>query len=92
MPIYFQRKKIKELYFGGRKIKEAWYGGKKVYSTSVSLWILGKNYSKGDQVTVDIYGDVYKYTALVDHYSMSDSKPFYGNMENIYWGNPTKVS
>lgn len=57
-----------------------------------STWRAGVNYSKGDLVKVDVYGDVYRYTALVDHYSMSDNKPFYGSVENIYWGNATKVS
>lgn len=92
MPAHIGSKKVKELYYGGKKVKEAWYGSKKVYSSSISLWAQGVSYSKGDLVTVDVYGDIYRYTALVDHYSMSDSKPFYGNMESIYWGNPAKMN
>lgn len=61
-------------------------------TSTPSTWRAGVNYSKGDLVTIDVYGDVYRYTALVDHYSMTDNKPFYGSVENIYWGNPTKVS
>ena len=61
-------------------------------STAPAAWRAGVNYSKGDLATVDVYGDVYRYTALVDHYSMTDNKPFYGSVENIYWGNPTKIN
>ncbi|MFW9167706.1 hypothetical protein [Corynebacterium striatum] len=92
MSVYFEGRKVKEMYWAGRKVKEAWYGGKKVYSTSAPWWLPNREYRKGDQVTVEIYGDIYKYTALVDHYSMLDSKPFYGDMEKIYWGSPTKVN
>lgn len=92
MSVYFGGRKVKEMYWAGRKVKEAWYGGKKVYSTSAPWWLPGRDYSKGDQVTVYIYGDIYKYTALVDHYSTLDSKPFYGIVERIYWGSPTKVN
>ncbi|PZO98549.1 MAG: hypothetical protein DI609_10410 [Corynebacterium urealyticum] len=61
-------------------------------TSSVSAWRTGVNYKKGDLATIDVYGDVYRYTALVDHYSSADSKPFYGPVENIYWGNPAKVN
>ncbi|MGJ4082010.1 hypothetical protein ACN4DI_01755 [Corynebacterium macclintockiae] len=92
MSIHFGGKKVKEMYWAGRKVKEAWYEGKKVYSSGYPLWVLGKDYSKGDMVTVDIYGDIYRFTALVDHYSTSDSKPFFGNMSGIYWGNNLKIN
>ena len=65
MAVYIGSKKVKELYFGGKKIKEAWYGGKKVFSSSAPLWVQGRYYNKGDQVTVDIYGDIYRYTACL---------------------------
>lgn len=61
-------------------------------TSSVSAWRAGANYKKGDQVSIDVYGDTYRYTALTDHYSSTDSKPFYGSVENLYWEKPTKIS
>lgn len=92
MPAYIGNKKVKELYYGGKKVKEAWYGGKKVYSSSYPLWVQGRYYNKGDVVTVDIYGDIYMYTASSAHYSVEANKPFFGYTESEYWGNPRKVN
>lgn len=92
MAVYIGSKKIKELYYGGKKIKEAWYSGKKVFSSSAPLWVQGRYYNKGDQVTVDIYGDIYRYTASSAHYSVEANKPFFGYTESDYWSSPTKVN
>lgn len=61
-------------------------------SNTPTTWRAGVNYKKGDQVNIDVYGDTYRYTALTDHYSSTDSKPFYGSVENLYWENPVKIS